>query len=230
MVAGDRGHVTRSCAKHIYDKDNFSAFVRSRYPKYAKYLHDILDSLTRRFEPWPQWLTNCNNAFNFQNGLVIQERKVSFENHMDCKCGPNPLLEEERNRLYSEFVTLCLNAEQITTKLKAQNPDNPIIHKDVWYELLTNENMNKHCKNVNAFALTFLNRSFNEAVVEVEVANLNDTSTERRPLAQKTTEMLNFISTNGPHPLVCMDLVDKVVNAYFGKNWHFIIHQSNYFV
>ena len=99
LVAGDRGRVTRSDAKHSYDKDNFGALVRSRYPKYAKYLHDIFDSLKRRFEPWPQWLTNCNNAFNFQNGLVIQERKVSFDNLMDCKCGPNPLLPEGKDYL-----------------------------------------------------------------------------------------------------------------------------------
>ena len=51
LMAGDRGRVTRSGAKDIYEKDNFSALVKSRYPKYAKYLHDILDSLTRRFEP-----------------------------------------------------------------------------------------------------------------------------------------------------------------------------------
>ena len=66
-------------------------------------------------------------------------------------------------------------------------------HKDVWYKLLTNKNMYKNCKNVNAFALKFLNRSLNKAVVEVEVASLNDTSTEKRPLAPKTTSQ--------PHPL-----------------------------
>ena len=110
---------------------------------------------------------------------------MSFDNLMGCKCGPNPLLPEERKILASEFITLCLNAEQITTKLKAQNPNNPIFHKDVWYELLTNENMYKNCKNVNAFALKLLNRSLNEAVVEVDVASLNATYTERRPLAKK---------------------------------------------
>ena len=89
-MAGDRGRVTRSGAKDIYEKDNFSALVKSRYPKYAKYLHDILDSLTRRFEPWPQWLINCEKAFDLKNGLVIQERKVAFDRLMDCKSGPTP--------------------------------------------------------------------------------------------------------------------------------------------
>ena len=41
------------------------------------------------------------------------------------------------------------------------------------------------CKQVNFFALKFLNRSFNEAVVEVEVSNLKQQSTESRSLLQK---------------------------------------------
>ena len=88
----------------------------------------------------------------------------------------------------------------------------------------------KHCKKVNAFALRFLNRSFNEAVVEVEVSNLKQTSTETRALKQRTTEMLNFISTNGPHPLVSMSLVDSFLSSYFGKDWHFCVNVSKYFI
>ena len=75
-----------------------------------------------------------------------------------------------------------------------------------------------------------MNRSLNEAVAEVEISNLDQTSTESRPLAQKTTEMLNFVSSNGPHPLVCMSLVDSFLDAKFGTDWHFTIHQSKYFV
>ena len=91
-----------------YEKDNFSALVKSRYPKYAKYLHDILDSLTRRFEPWPQCLINCEKAFDFKNGLVIQERKVAFDRLIDCKSGPDPLLQEDRNILYvCNTVSAC---------------------------------------------------------------------------------------------------------------------------
>ena len=133
LVAGDRDRVT----------PNIATIKTTSVLWWEVTIQNM--QLKWRFEPWPQWLTNCNNAFNFQNGLVIQERKVSFDNLMDCKCGPNPLLSEERKRLASEFITLCLNAEQITTKLKAQNPNNPIFHKDVWYELLTNENMYKNC-------------------------------------------------------------------------------------
>ena len=230
-MAGDRGRVTRSGAKDIYEKDNFSALVKSRYPKYAKYLNDILDALTRRFEPWPQWRINCQKAFDFKNGLVIQERKAAVDSLMDCKSGPDPLLEEYRKRLSSEYITMCLNADEVTKQLKAkaQKPDD-ICHKDIWYKLLTDETIYRHCKLVNGFALKFLNRSLNEAVVEVEVASLNETSTERRPLSTESTKMLNYISTNGPHPLVSMNLVHKFLNDHFGNNWHFTIHKSNHFV
>ena len=53
------------------------------------------------------------------------------------------------------------------------------------YELLTNPDMYMDCKKVNFFALKFLDRSFNEAVVEVEVSNLKQQSTESRSLLKK---------------------------------------------
>ena len=55
------------------------------------------------------------------------------------------------------------------------------------------------CKQVNFFALKFLNRSFNEAVVEVEVSNLKQ-STESRSLLKKTTDCVNQWATSaGQH-------------------------------
>ena len=99
---------------------------------------------------------------------------------MDCKRDPDPLLQEDRKRLSAEFVTLCLNADEVIKQLKAkvQKPDK-ILHKDIWYKLLTDEAIYRHRKTVNGFVLKCLNRSLNEAVVEVEVASLNELSTER---------------------------------------------------
>ena len=90
--------------------------------------------------------------------------------------------------------------------------------------MLTEEDYYKDCKKVNAFALKFLNLSFNESVVEVEVSNLKQTSTESRSLAQRTTKMLNFVSTNGPHQLVSMSLVDSFLTTHFGKDWNFTVN------
>ena len=98
----------------------------------------------------------------------------------------------------------------------------------IWYKLLTDEKLFSNCKKVNEFALRFLNRSFYEAVVEVEVSNLKGISPEKRPMIQKTTEMLNFIATNGPHPLV--NLVESILNSFFGKKWHFTISKTKYLV
>ena len=59
---------------------------------------------------------------------------------MDCKSGPDTLLQEYRKRLSAEYITLCLNADEVTKQLKAkaQKPDD-ICHKDIWYKLLTDE-------------------------------------------------------------------------------------------
>ena len=107
---------------------------------------------------------------------------------MKFQVGPSPLLAEDRIFLSEEFVTLCMHADTVTAKL-SERPQQ-ISQNDVWYKLLTDDSYYKHYKKVNALEL-----QFNEAVVEVEVSNLKQTSTETLALKQRTTEMLNFIST-----------------------------------
>ena len=68
------------------------------------------------------------------------------------------------------------------------------------------------CKKVNFFALKFLDRSFNEAVVEVEVSNLKRQSTESRSLSKKQL----IVSTNEPHPLISMNVADSFHDLHFG--------------
>ena len=224
LVPGDRGRVTRSGQPYGYDKDAFTALVHSRFQKYEKYLVELLASLRQRYEPWPKWLLMSDDCFNFAKELTQVERQSSLKALMECPTGPIPLLPEEKTRISAEYVTFILNAE----KAAALQEENGQVQ--LWYELLTNETYYKHCQKFIAFALLFLNRSFNEAIVEVEVSSLKNISTEKRPLLQKTTEMLNFISRNGPHPLVSLSLVDDFLDAHFGKDWHFTLNESKWFV
>jgi len=69
----------------------------------------------------------------------------------------------------------------------------------VWYRLLTDERFFKSCKKVNDFALKFINSSPNEAVVEVEVSNIKDITSEKRPLLQKKKQKCP--SSSGGHEL-----------------------------
>ena len=82
-----------------------------------------------------------------------------------------------------------------TVIAKLSEKSQHISQNDVWYKLLMEDSCYKHCKKINALELRFLNHSFNQAVVEV--SNLKQTFTETQALKQRTTEMLNFISTNG---------------------------------
>ena len=96
--------------------------------------------------------------------------------------------------------------------------------------MLTDEELFKNCKFVNNFALKFLNRSYNEGIVESEVSNVENVDTKKRPLKQENVEKLNFISSNGPHHLVCSNLVNDFLTNYFRADWHFTIHNSKWFV
>ena len=105
-MPGDRGRVTLSGIKYGYEKDAFSALVKSRYPKYTKYIQDVLDSIQRRFEPWPKWLIHCEEAFNFGNELEQQEREKAFQSLMDGQAGLSPLLTEEK-KYCPPNISLC---------------------------------------------------------------------------------------------------------------------------
>ena len=132
---------------------------------------------------------------------------------------------EKKALLGAEYTTLQLHAETVRKTLPEKHND-----KEIWYELLTNERYYKNCKSINRFALMFLNRSINECIVEAEVSSIEAVDTKKRHLKNENTEKHNFISTNGPHPLMAQSLVDDFLTNHFGANWHFTIVNSKWFV
>lgn len=127
-------------------------------------------------------------------------------------------------RVISEFVSFLLNGEEVK-----ENTDKKLNQTELWYILLTEERYFKNCIHFNYFALKIINRSANEGIVEVEVKSIKDISTSKRPLQNITTERLNFISTNGPHPLVSENLIKDSLDSYFGKDWHFLRSNSSHY-
>ena len=91
------------------------------------------------------------------------------------------------------------------------------IKTKLWYYLLTHEEYYNNCQNFIAYAFRFLNRTFNETIVESEVSPLEDIENKKTPLKHDTSVKLNFITTNGPHPLVSLPLVKDFSNVHFGK-------------
>ena len=86
------------------------------------------------------------------------------------------------------------------------------------------------CKHFIDFALQFLNRIFNETIVESEVPSLEDIETKKRNLSHENAVKLNFISTNRPHPLVSLPSVTDILTDFFGKDWHFTLAQCKWFI
>ena len=158
LVPGDRGRVTRSGKSYAYEKDEFSALVWGRFPHYAEYLTQLLNSLKNRYEPWPEWLLCCDKSCNFEKELTIAERETALKKLMNCPFGPLPLISDEKNRILAEYRTFCLNAEKATAIFQ-KDKSKKVSQTELWYELLTNEVHFKHCKKFIAFALSLLNRS-----------------------------------------------------------------------
>ena len=83
--------------------------------------------------------------------------------------------------------------------------------EQVWYILLTGKKYH-NCKFINFIMLKYLNRSYNECIVECAVSSVEEIDTSGRPLKDENVEKLNFIASNVPHPLVRMNLVDDIYN------------------
>ena len=181
--------------------------------------------MENRFEPWPEWIILCDDAFNFSSNNTTLNRKQSFSFLLDRPCGIHPLLQEEKLRLEAEYSTMLANVEKLKIQF-AQEKNNSPLENLIWYELLTNEKYYSDFKNLNTFALKFLTRSLNEGTVEVEVSCKEQIESEGRPTTHENASKPNFISTNGPHPLVSLPLVEDVLNSHFGKDWHSTLHNS----
>ena len=226
LLPSERGRVSRSRTAFARQISDYEDIKTHCFTKFGKYLDNLIYQLQIRFLPWPQWLIQCNNCFNFCSDVSSQIRENSFSLLLGEDSGPVPLLEEEKRRLKAEYITLALNASDIIKESRS-----PLTPENIWYTLLTDKKYYENCLLVNDFALRFLTRSFNECVVEVQVSTISSIDTSSRTLSHTTTQNLTFISSNGPHPLKAMNVIEESLNLHFdGKPWHFVLSNSKYFV
>ena len=59
--------------------------------------------------------------------------------------------------------------------------------------------------------------------MEAEVSNVEGIQTSARPLKDDNAVKLNFISSNGPHPLMSTKVVEEMLTRHFGEDWHFTL-------
>ena len=229
LVPSELGLVIRSGTIYGCDKEGYKNLVKVRFKDFAKFLQSFIKELENRFEPWPEWIILCDDTFNFSSNNTTTDRKQLFLFLLNRPCGIHPLLQEEKLHLEAEYKTMLVNVEILKVKFAQVKKNNPLENL-IWYELLTNKKYYSDCKNLNSFALKFLTRSLNEGTVEVEVSCMEQIESEGRPLTHENACKLNFIATNGPHPLASLSLVEDMLNSYFGKDWHFTLHNSKWFV
>ena len=199
----ERGRVTRRSTRIGCDKESCNLLFDQQLRSYGSYLHELANQFVFRFHPWPKWLTLCNKCFNFENDLSQEKRKTSFNELLELPSSPNPLLDNEKIRLNAEYSTFLLNIVRESNMLEKEK----YTQTELWYLLLTEEDFFSNCQHFINFAISFLNWSIKETIVESEVSSLEDVETRKRPMKHETSVKLNFISSNGPHPLASLPLV-----------------------
>ena len=149
----------------------------------------------------------------------------SFEKLLHALYCVKSLDSNERTCLITEYLTLLFNAREVVEEFNRGTIE------QVWYKLLTIDDYFKTCKFINHYyaLLQLLTRSFN-CVVETEVSKVEGIQTSDRPLKDENAEKLNFISFNGPHPLMSTKIVEEMLTRHFGEDWHFTLANSRRFV
>ena len=148
--------------------------------------------------------------------MTDEQRKISLEELMQEEFGPVLLMNDEKTCIHAEYVTLLVHVKELRQAATLDTAE------EFWYLLLT--------LNINDFALRFLTHTINKCSVEAQVSAINSIETSSRPLKHKTSEKLSFISSNGPHPLAALNVMEEVLNLYFkGKQWHFVLSDNKYF-
>ena len=212
LTRSERGRVTRSQIRsYMCAGEDVRSIIHFKFKNYVTYLDSLINHLVQRFEPWPEWVVLCNDCFNFLNKIENTDRSIAFELLLNMPCEINTLLDDEKSRLKNEYQTLLVNLCEVLDKSKGK-----ITSEGIWYKLLTEERYYKNCKFLNHFSLRFLTRSFNECIVESEVSNMEGIQCSERPLNDDNAAKLNFISSNGPHPLVSLGVVEDMLTRHFG--------------
>ena len=150
------------------EKEGFRSVVLHKYKEYRIYIDLLIAELQSRFEPWPEWIVLSERALNFTNDSEYLDRQASFEQLLNESHGVTPLLDDEKDRLKAEYVTLHLNAMMVSKKLNEEGYIE-LKAERIWYLLLTDEKYYHSCKFLNDFCLRFLIRSINECIDEAEV-------------------------------------------------------------
>ena len=121
---------------------------------------------------------------------------------MQTEFAPVPLKDDEKARIHAEYVTLLVHVKALQENAELDTA------KEYWHRLLTVQQY-ENCCNINEYALRFLTRTFNECKIEAQVSAIDSIKTSSRRLKHETAEKLTFISTNGPHPLVALNVIKE---------------------
>ena len=86
-------------------------------------------------------------------------------------------------------------------------------------------------KHANRYTIgPHLTRTFNECTVESQVSAIDSIDSSLRHLKHITADKLSFISSNGPHPLHALNVIEEALDLYFkGKKWHFVRSDTKYY-
>ena len=138
----------RSSVTHL---EGFDAHLKSCFSRYEKYLEHLLFHLHVRFLPWPEWVIECNIAFNFVKDTPDEIRTENFKRLMDREHSPVPLLDDEISRLEAEYQTLLVVVASLRSETTFSRAE------DIWIQLLTKEVYYKRMQYLNNFSLRFFN-------------------------------------------------------------------------
>ena len=124
---------------------------------------------------------------------------------MKEKFGPVPLKNDEKARISAEYATILVHVTTLKGNANIKRCE------EFWYQLLSTKEYYENCLNINEFALRFLTRTFNECTVESQGSAIDSIDSSLN-LKHITADKLSFTSSNGPHPLHALNVIEEALD------------------
>lgn len=185
--------------------------------QFFKFLMDFLQQYPRYFLPWPRWFILSKNSLLWTEN--DPRRIINFQELLDCPVKKEPLSDELKIEIMDQFKILCQRVEILKTE-KTDLATNT----QIWYEILTNKDINTGLKELMDFCLRILVRDQNEGSVETVIGDIQYTDSKSRPrLKHETVFQQEFLKRNDPHPLLSKNFRFKALDMMFPEGWHFLV-------
>ena len=131
---------------------------------------------------------------------------------------PKNLTDEDKKKLKGQYKLLV---DRVDPMLEEKLSD-----YELWYKICTDSKIYDSIQEFIGYSIHFLIQDQNECSVESVIGDIQKIDSRFRPrLKHETVEKQEFLTKNGPDPLLSKNLRFKALDRMWPEGWHFLVSE-----